>query len=48
VVPADAIAGVPSDYTTAMIRNTLALIATIASTEDVLACFKRPRRVPPG
>ncbi|PBC65340.1 isochorismatase [Streptomyces sp. Tue6028] len=44
VVPADAIAGVPSDYTPAMIRNTLALVATIATTDDVLACFKRPRR----
>ncbi|WP_435226492.1 cysteine hydrolase [Streptomyces sp. Tue6028] len=44
VVPADAIAGVPSDYTPAMIRNTLALVATIATTADVLACFKRPRR----
>ncbi|GAA5036794.1 cysteine hydrolase family protein [Streptomyces siamensis] len=44
VVPADAIAGVPSDYTPAMIRNTLALVATIATTDDVLACFRRPRR----
>jgi len=44
VVPADAIAGVPSDYTPAMIRNTLALVATITTTDDVLACFKRPRR----
>ncbi|MEU1202653.1 isochorismatase family protein [Streptomyces sp. NPDC005813] len=44
VVPADAIAGVPSDYTPAMIRNTLALVATIATTDDVLACFKRSRR----
>ncbi|MFE9769644.1 cysteine hydrolase [Streptomyces sp. NPDC005808] len=46
VVPADAIAGVPSDYTPVMIRNTLSLVATITSTDDVLACFKRPRRVP--
>ena len=46
VVPADAIAGVPSDYTAAMIRNTLALVATITSTDDVLAVLKRPRRVP--
>ncbi|WP_326724494.1 cysteine hydrolase [Streptomyces sp. NBC_00243] len=46
VVPADAIAGVPADYTPAMIRNTLALVATITSTDDVLACLKRPRRVP--
>lgn len=45
VVPADAIAGVPADYTPAMIRNTLALVATIATTDEVLACWKRPRRV---
>lgn len=45
VVPADAIAGVPADYTPAMIRNTLALVATIATTDDVLACWKGPRRV---
>lgn len=44
VVPADAIAGVPSDYTPAMIRNTLALVATVTATDDVLACLARPRR----
>ncbi|MGW7052375.1 cysteine hydrolase [Streptomyces sp. NPDC054887] len=44
VVPSDAIAGVPADYTPAMIRNTLALVATITTTDDVLACWKRPRR----
>ena len=44
VVPADAIAGVPADYTPAMIRNTLALVATITSTDEVLGCLKRPRR----
>lgn len=44
VVPRDAIAGVPSDYTSAMIRNTLALVATVATTDEVLACFERPRR----
>jgi nicotinamidase-related amidase len=44
VVPTDAIAGVPSDYTPAMIRNTLALVATVATTDEVLACFRRPRR----
>ncbi|MCX5080301.1 cysteine hydrolase [Streptomyces sp. NPDC056121] len=43
-VPADAVAGVPSDYTPAMIRNTLALVATVTSTQDVLTCWKRPRR----
>ena len=40
VVPRDAIAGVPSDYTPAMIRNTLALVATVATTDEVLACFR--------
>ncbi|MFF5498750.1 cysteine hydrolase [Streptomyces aquilus] len=41
VVPTDAIAGVPSDYTPAMIRNTLALVATLATTAEVLACLRR-------
>ncbi|MFE8961939.1 cysteine hydrolase [Streptomyces iakyrus] len=41
VVPADAIAGVPSDYTPAMIRHTLALVATVATTDEVLACLER-------
>ncbi|SDM50711.1 Nicotinamidase-related amidase [Streptomyces sp. cf386] len=45
VVPRDAIAGVPSDYTPAMIRHTLALVATVATTDEVLSCFKRPRGV---
>ncbi|MFD9565193.1 isochorismatase family protein [Streptomyces sp. NPDC059994] len=45
VVPADAIAGVPAEYTPAMIRNTLALVATIATTDTIVACWKRPRRV---
>ncbi|MYT33862.1 MULTISPECIES: cysteine hydrolase [unclassified Streptomyces] len=44
VVPSDAIAGVPADYTPAMIRNTLALVATVTTTEDVLTCWRRPRR----
>ncbi|MEV6593903.1 cysteine hydrolase [Streptomyces acidicola] len=44
VVPGDAIAGVPSEYTPAMIRNTLALVATVATTDEVLGCLKRHRR----
>ncbi|MFI6287922.1 cysteine hydrolase [Streptomyces sp. NPDC051018] len=40
VVPADAIAGVPADYTPAMIRNTLALVATITTSDAVLACWR--------
>ncbi|MGK5693756.1 cysteine hydrolase [Streptomyces sp. URMC 128] len=43
VVPADAIAGVPSDYTRGVIRHTLALVATVATTDEVLACLERPR-----
>ncbi|MEU7338174.1 MULTISPECIES: cysteine hydrolase [unclassified Streptomyces] len=43
VVPADAIAGVPSDYTPAMVRNTLALVATVTTTDEVLTCLVRPR-----
>lgn len=43
VVPTDAIAGVPSDYTPALIRNTLALVATLATTAEVLACLTRAR-----
>ncbi|MCX4849401.1 cysteine hydrolase [Streptomyces sp. NBC_00893] len=39
VVPSDAIAGVPADYTPAMIRNTLALVATITTTDEVLGCW---------
>jgi nicotinamidase-related amidase len=48
VVPSDAIAGVPSEYTPAMIRNTLALVATVATTDEVLGCFGRPRRTGRG
>ncbi|MFG2954150.1 cysteine hydrolase [Streptomyces sp. NPDC048291] len=44
VVPADAIAGVPPEYTPAMVRNTLALVATVATTDEVLGCLKQPRR----
>ncbi|WP_217209629.1 cysteine hydrolase [Streptomyces sp. AC550_RSS872] len=43
VVPRDAVAGVPSDYTPAMIRHTLALVATVATTDEVLDGFRRPR-----
>ncbi|MET9967159.1 cysteine hydrolase [Streptomyces sp. NPDC006356] len=45
IVPRDAVAGVPSDYTPAMIRHTLALVATVATTDEVLDGFKRPREV---
>ncbi|MFH8259929.1 cysteine hydrolase [Streptomyces roseolus] len=44
VVPRDAIAGVPADYTPAMIRNTLSLVATIATTDELLTAWRAPRR----
>lgn len=48
VVPADAIAGVPAEYTSAMVRNTLALVATVTTTDVVLGGWKRPRRQEAG
>ncbi|MEU9336265.1 cysteine hydrolase [Streptomyces sp. NPDC048290] len=43
VVPADAIAGVPADYVPAMVRHTLALVATVTTTEEILGCLTRRR-----
>ncbi|MGW8970215.1 cysteine hydrolase [Streptomyces platensis] len=44
IVPADAIAGVPADYTPAMIRHTLALVATVTTTDEVLTAWSRPHQ----
>ncbi|MEU0704351.1 cysteine hydrolase [Streptomyces bacillaris] len=44
IVPSDAIAGVPADYTPAMIRNTLALVATVTTIDEILGRWKAPRR----
>ena len=40
VMPRDAIAGVPADYAQAVIDNTLALVATISTTDAVLHAWK--------
>ena len=40
VMPRDAIAGVPVDYADAVIDNTLALIATITTTEEILSAWR--------
>lgn len=45
VVPNDAVAGVPADYTPAMIRHTLALVAGIATTDEVLDCWRTAGRI---
>jgi nicotinamidase-related amidase len=42
VVPRDAIAGWPTDYADAVIANTLALLATVVTTEDILAIWRNP------
>ena len=40
VLPRDAVAGVPNDYAQAVIDNTLALVATISTTDEVLAAWR--------
>lgn len=39
VMPRDAIAGVPADYAQAVVDNTLNLVATITTTDDVIAAW---------
>ncbi|MFF0747037.1 isochorismatase family cysteine hydrolase [Streptomyces sp. NPDC004111] len=39
LVAADAIAGVPSRYTGELVRNTLALVATVVTAADVADCW---------
>jgi nicotinamidase-related amidase len=41
VLPRDAVAGFPRDYGEAMIDNTLSLLATVTTTDDVLAVWAR-------
>ncbi|MFE7430152.1 cysteine hydrolase [Streptomyces sp. NPDC014735] len=48
VVPSDAIAGVPADYTPAMIRHTLALVATVTTTDAVLDSWRSRGRAGAG
>ena len=40
VVPRDAVAGIPTDYATAIIDNTISLLATVTTTEDLLAAWR--------
>jgi len=39
VVPRDAVAGIPVDYSETMLDNTYAIIATVVPTDDVLAAW---------
>jgi nicotinamidase-related amidase len=42
VVPRDAVAGIPTEYGNAIIDNTLSLLATITSTDDLLQTWGQP------
>jgi nicotinamidase-related amidase len=39
VVPRDAIAGYPAEYTDTIIDNSLALVETITTTDELVACW---------
>lgn len=39
VLPRDAVAGIPTEYGTAIIDNTLALLATVTTTDELLAAW---------
>ena len=41
VLPRDAVAGVPQDYADSVIDNTLSLLATVTTTDDVRAVWER-------
>ncbi|MEV5651994.1 cysteine hydrolase [Nocardia sp. NPDC052254] len=41
VLPRDAVAGVPRAYATAVIDNTLSLLATVMTTADVIAAWQK-------
>jgi nicotinamidase-related amidase len=40
VLPRDAVCGIPREYADAVIDNTIALLATVVSTDDLLAIWK--------
>jgi nicotinamidase-related amidase len=43
VLPRDAVAGVPAGYADAVIDNTLSLLATVCTTDDVVAAWESRR-----
>jgi nicotinamidase-related amidase len=43
VLPRDAVAGIPTDYADAVIDNTLSLLATITTTDELLEVWKQTR-----
>ncbi|WAJ43842.1 cysteine hydrolase [Mycobacterium sp. Aquia_216] len=47
VVPRDAVAGIPTEYGAAMIANTLSLLATITTTDDLLQAWQQQKQGTP-
>lgn len=41
VLPRDAVAGIPTAYADAVIDNTLALLATVTTTDELLQAWQR-------
>ncbi|MBV8161166.1 MAG: isochorismatase family protein, partial [Acidimicrobiia bacterium] len=41
VIPRDAVAGVPAEYAEAVLDNTLALVATLTTTADLVRVWKQ-------
>jgi nicotinamidase-related amidase len=39
VMPRDAVAGVPEEYAQAVLDNTVALLATLTTTDDLIAAW---------
>jgi nicotinamidase-related amidase len=39
VIPRDAVAGLPADYVEAVFANTLSLVATLTTAEEIIATW---------
>jgi nicotinamidase-related amidase len=50
VIPTDGVAGVPPEYGEAVLANSLRLVSTLISTQDIIEAWAgaAPRRRPPG
>jgi biuret amidohydrolase len=40
VIPRDAVAGVPKDYADAVLKNSIAMLATVCTTEEIVTAWK--------
>jgi len=43
VVPRDAVAGVPASYADAIIDNTISMLATVTTTNDLIEAWSSPQ-----